>query len=88
MFYFDHSATTPVNPSVLNLINKVQKEFYANPSSVHTAGKKAKAIIEVSRTKIASAINANPEQIIFTSGGTESNNQAVSYTHLTLPTKA
>jgi len=75
MFYFDHSATTPVHPSVLNLINKVQKEFYANPSSVHTAGKKAKAIIEVSRTKVASAINANPEQIIFTSGGTESNNQ-------------
>ena len=75
MFYFDHSATTPVHPSVLDLINEVQKDFYANPSSVHSAGKKAKAIIEISRARIASAINAKPEQIIFTSGGTESNNQ-------------
>ena len=56
-------------------INEVQKDFYANPSSVHSAGKKAKAIIEISRNRIASAINAKPEQIIFTSGGTESNNQ-------------
>ena len=45
MFYFDHSATTPVHPSVIDLINEVQKDFYANPSSVHSAGKKAKAII-------------------------------------------
>ena len=77
MFYFDHSATTPLNPEVMELINKTQKDFYGNPSSIYTAGRKAKSIIEKSRFKIAAAINANPEQIIFTSGGTESNNQVL-----------
>ena len=77
MFYFDHSATTPLNPEVMELINKTHKDFYGNPSSVYTAGRKAKSIIEKSRFKIAAAINANPEQIIFTSGGTESNNQVL-----------
>ena len=77
MHYFDHSATTPINLEVLELINKVQKINYANPSSLHSAGKKAKTIIEESRKRVAKAINAEPDQIFFTSGGTESNNHVL-----------
>ena len=77
MFYFDHSATTPLNPEVMELMNQTQKDFYGNPSSVHSAGRKAKSIVEESRFKIATAINASPDQIFFTSGGTESNNQVL-----------
>ncbi|MBT3179577.1 MAG: cysteine desulfurase [Candidatus Marinimicrobia bacterium] len=75
MYYFDHSATTPVHPDVLDLMHSIQKNVYGNPSSVHSQGKKAKSLIETARKQIANTIGANPNQIIFTSGGTEANNQ-------------
>jgi len=75
MNYFDHSATTPLHPEVLTLMHSVQKDVYGNPSSIHSQGRLAKSIIEKSRKQIAKAINAHPNQIIFTSGGTEANNQ-------------
>ena len=50
---------------------------YANPSSIHSAGREARTIIEKSREKIASILHSNPEEIIFTSGGTESDNIAI-----------
>jgi len=75
MFYFDHSASTPLHPQVLELMQSVQSEVYGNPSSVHSQGRQARSIIEKARKQIASAIKSDPSQIIFTSGGTEANNQ-------------
>ncbi len=75
MPYFDHSATTPVHPKVLELMMVTQKNFYGNPSSIHAQGRKSKSLIEKARFQIAKAIGAKSKQIIFTSGGSESNNQ-------------
>ena len=77
MPYFDHSATTPVHPDVLELMTITQRDVYGNPSSVHAQGRKAKSIIEKARRQVAAAIGAKPDQIIFTSGGSESNNQVL-----------
>ena len=77
MYYFDHSATTPIHPIVLERVHQVQKHLYGNPSSIHQKGRDARSIIEKSRNQIASAIGAEPNKIIFTSGGTESNNQVL-----------
>ena len=77
MYYFDHSSTTPIHPDVLKLINEVQKSNYGNPSSIHKKGRIARSLIEQSREKIANAIGTEPNKIIFTSGGTESNNQVL-----------
>lgn len=74
MSYFDHSATTPVDPDVLNLLQKVQAEEFGNPSSTHAYGRKARSRIETARKQMAAAIGANPLEIIFTGGGSESNN--------------
>ena len=79
MYYFDHSATTPVHPEVSELMNHIQSTTYGNPSSMYSAGQKAKGVIEKSRRQVAESISAEPEQIIFTSGGTESNNQVIWY---------
>ena len=54
-----------------------QRDVYGNPSSIHTQGRKSKSIIEKARTQLADAIGAKPDQIIFTSGGSESNNQVL-----------
>tara|TARA_B100001250_G_C19784672_1_gene783564 strand:- start:848 stop:1960 length:1113 start_codon:yes stop_codon:yes gene_type:complete len=77
MYYFDHSATTPIHPDVLDLMHEIGKKTYGNPSSVHKKGRKARSIIEKSRRQIADAIGSEPNKIIFTSGGTESNNQVL-----------
>ena len=75
MYYFDHSATTPIHPQVIDLMNEINKYHYGNPSSIYKIGKKSRLIIEKARDQLAKSISAEPEQIIFTSGGTESNNQ-------------
>ena len=75
MLYFDHSATTPIHPDVLNLMNSIQVDVYGNPSSVHKQGRRAKAIIEKARNQVAQAIGAESNQIFFTGGGSEANNQ-------------
>ena len=77
MYYFDHSATTPIKSEVLDLITKINKSTYGNASSIYTLGRKAKTIIENARYEVAHSISAKPEQIIFTSGGTEANNQVL-----------
>ena len=74
MLYFDHSATTPIHPDVQSLINELNQDIYGNPSSVHTAGRKAKYVVETARKQIANTINCDPKEIIFTGGGSESNN--------------
>ena len=75
MTYFDHSATTPVHPDVLDLMHSIQKDVYGNPSSLHSQGRQAKSILEKARKQVANSIGAASNQVIFTSGGTEANNQ-------------
>lgn len=72
--YFDVAATTPVDEEVINLINKINLNYFGNPSSIHQHGQKSHNLIEKSRISIANSINCNPSEIIFTSGGSESNN--------------
>ena len=74
MLYFDHSATTPIHSDVLSLINELNQDIYGNPSSIHSAGRKAKHVVETARKQTAAAINCTPKEIIFTGGGSEANN--------------
>jgi cysteine desulfurase len=75
--YFDHNATTPVDPSVADVVMRVLREDYGNASSVHRFGQQAKAILDEARTAVALLIGADPSEIAFTSGGTESDNAAL-----------
>ena len=75
--YLDHNATTPLRPEVLEVMLPVLREFFGNPSSVHSEGRKARVFLDEAREKVAGLIGANPGEIIFTSGGTESNNLAI-----------
>ncbi len=77
MIYLDYAASTPVDEDVLNKFIKVTKEEYANPNSNHDCGLKAKKLIDESTNKIASLLNVLPEEIIYTSSATESNNLAI-----------
>ncbi|MGL5512687.1 MAG: cysteine desulfurase NifS, partial [Sporomusa sp.] len=75
--YFDHSATTPVNREVAELMMEYMTDKYGNASSVHGFGREARKAMEQAREKVAALINAAPTEIIFTSGGTESDNLAI-----------
>lgn len=75
--YLDHAATTPIHPEVLEAMLPYLKEFYGNPMSLHDVGQDAKRACEDARAKVAALIGAVPEEIIFTSCGTESNNMAL-----------
>ena len=72
--YLDNAATTPMHPEVIQEMTRVIQEDYGNPSSTHGFGRQAKSILELARKAIAKSINASSQEIIFTSGGTESNN--------------
>lgn len=72
--YFDNAATTPMRKEVIGSISSVMEECYGNPSSSHAFGRTAKTYIETARKAIANLLNAMPQEIIFTSGGTESDN--------------
>ncbi len=75
--YFDHNATTPVDASVVAVMGRVLAEDFGNASSVHHFGQRAKAILDDSRSSVAALIGAEPSEIVFTSGGTESDNFAL-----------
>ncbi len=75
--YFDNSATTRVLPEAAELMTKIMTEDYGNPSSMHAYGLKAEHYIKDAAASIARSIHALPEEILFTSGGTESNNTAL-----------
>jgi cysteine desulfurase len=72
--YMDNNATTAVHPVVISAMNKIMKKYYANPSSSHILGIQARKSIENSRSIIAGVFGVKPEEIIFTSSATESNN--------------
>jgi len=74
--YLDHAATTPVFPEVAAAM-AAQRDLIGNPSSLHTSGRAARRVVEESRERLAGAIGARPSEVVFTSGGTESDNLAV-----------
>ncbi|NBI29723.1 cysteine desulfurase family protein [Chengkuizengella marina] len=75
--YLDHAAATPLHPEVFDVMVPFLKEHYGNPSSLHSYGRSAKIALDASRDSIASHLNCRPNEIIFTSGGTESVNLAI-----------
>lgn len=77
MIYFDNNATTQLDPAVREAMEPWLRDEYGNPSAGYRFGKKARRAIEEARGQVASLIGADPEEILFTSGGTESNNTAL-----------
>ncbi|MGT2928910.1 cysteine desulfurase family protein [Streptococcus dentasini] len=77
MIYLDNAATTPLTPGVIESMTKVMTETFGNPSSIHTYGRQANQLLRDSRHVIAQYLGSQANKIIFTSGGTESNNMAI-----------
>jgi cysteine desulfurase len=77
MHYLDHAATTPALPEVRDAMLEYLTEDFGNPSSVHAAGRAARAAVETARERVAAAIGASPVEVIFTGGGTEADNLAL-----------
>ncbi|HVA09046.1 MAG TPA: cysteine desulfurase family protein [Acidimicrobiales bacterium] len=77
LIYLDHNATTPIAPEVLEAMLPYLRERFGNPSSDHVLGHQAHQAVETARVQVATLIGASPGEIIFTSGGTESNNLAI-----------
>lgn len=75
--YLDHNATTPVDPDVLAAMLPFLREEFGNPSSSHPAGRRARAAVETARAEVAALIGASADEVVFTSGGTESSNTAI-----------
>lgn len=76
MIYFDNASTTSVHPEVARVYGQLVQELYGNADSLHTLGRRTSRLLEEARSRIASAIGARPEEILFTSGGSESNSLA------------
>lgn len=77
MHYLDHAATTPVLGEVTDLTIRILREDFGNPSSVHGYGRRAKELVEDARDRLAAAIGARADEIVFTGGGTEADNLAL-----------
>lgn len=77
MIYFDNSATTQIEPTVLNTYQQVSENYYGNPSSLHNLGEITSKLLQQARTQIAQALSVHPDEIYFTSGGTEGDNWAI-----------
>ena len=77
MIYLDYSATTKPDEKVIEVYNKVAREYYANSNSLHSLGIKSKELEEYATNKIAKLLKVKPTEIIYTSGASESNNQAL-----------
>ena len=75
--YADNAATTKMSEAAINAMTDCVRNWYGNPSSLYTIGQKAKEKLEIAREEIAAVINASPREIIFTSGGSEADNQAL-----------
>ncbi|MGI9534996.1 MAG: cysteine desulfurase family protein [Thermodesulfobacteriota bacterium] len=85
--YIDYNATTPVDQKVIEEMLPYFHDDYGNPSSIHSFGNKAKAALDISREKVASVINVRPKELIFTNGGSESNNFLIKGLALSLTEK-
>ena len=77
MVYLDYAANAPVDEKVLEVFNEISKKYFANPNATHKLGKAAKEVIDKSTENIAKIFNILPEEIIYTSGASESNNLAI-----------
>ncbi|MBW2107375.1 MAG: cysteine desulfurase [Deltaproteobacteria bacterium] len=77
MIYLDHNATTPIAPEVAQAMAPYWKDRFGNPSSAHAPGRIAKQALEEARAQVAALIRADPQEVVFTSGGTESNNTVI-----------
>src|SRR5208283_6012855 len=75
--YFDYNATTPLDPAVRDAMLPFLGEVWGNPSSVHHVGRRARAALDDARARAANVLGVKPGEVIFTSGGTESNNLAI-----------
>ena len=75
--YLDHNATTPVEPEVLDAMLPYFSAEFGNAASIHTPGQRARAAVETAREQVAALVGARPQEIVFTSGGTESDNHAI-----------
>ena len=75
--YFDYNATTPLDPAVRDAMLPYLGEVFGNPSSVHHVGRRARSLLDEARDRVATVWAAKPSEVIFTSGGTESSNQAI-----------
>jgi cysteine desulfurase len=75
--YLDYNATTPVDPQVLDEMLPYFSADFANASSIHTPGQRARSAVETAREQVASLVSARPQEIVFTSGGTESDNHVI-----------
>ena len=75
--YLDYNATTPIDPGVREAMLPYVEDHFGNPSSSYVYGQQTKEAVEYAREQVATLIGAAPEEIIFTSGGSESNNQAI-----------
>ncbi len=80
--YLDYAATTPLDPRVMEAMSPYFNHFFGNPSSAHTFGQQAEAALEKSRETVADCLNCHPEEVVFTSGGSESDNLALRGTAL------
>jgi cysteine desulfurase len=75
--YLDYNASTPIAPEVLDVMTAAFRDVHGNPLSAHAFGIAARSVVETARAQVADAIGAEPDEIVFTSGGTESNNAAI-----------
>jgi cysteine desulfurase len=75
--YLDYAATTPVDPEVVEAMHPYFRQTFGNPSSIHSFGQQARSAVEDAREKVAAFLGAKPAEIVFTSGGTESDNYAI-----------
>ena len=71
VIYLDHNATTPLLPSVVDAMLPYLRAQYGNPSSDHPLGRRARAAVDTAREQVAALIGCHPDEIVFTSGGTE-----------------
>src|SRR6185437_12742316 len=75
--YLDYNATTPLDPAVIDAMLPYLQEHFGNPSSTHSLGKTAHNAVEQARQQVAQLMGAQPEEIVFTGGGTEASNHAI-----------
>src|SRR3990172_6539559 len=75
--YLDHNATTPVRAEAIHAVEAALQRTFGNPSSVHAEGAAARAVVERARAEVAALLAAEPEEVVFTAGATESNNTAI-----------